>query len=116
MIFYIAKVKDTDGVWHMKVGKTKDMKIRFKDKRLYLDHEYIASRQFSEKYIDEVENEFKEYTIGKKHKELNIPAHFMGKTEIIKKGGANETLLDKLNNLKIPSITTLEDFDEDVHN
>ena len=62
MIFYIAKVKDTDGVWHMKVGKTKDMKIRFKDKRLYLDHEYIASRQFSEKYIDEVENEFKEYT------------------------------------------------------
>ena len=33
MIFYIAKVKDTDGVWHMKVGKTKDMKIRFKDKK-----------------------------------------------------------------------------------
>ncbi len=110
MIFYIAKVQDTDGVWHMKVGKSKNLKKRFSDKRLYLDHEYIASRQFSEEYIDEVENEFKEYTIGKKHKKLNIPAHFMGKTEIIKKGVTTELLLHKLNNLKIPSITTLEDF------
>jgi hypothetical protein len=40
----------------------------------------------------------------------------MGKTEIIKKGVSTETLLEKLNNLKIPSITTLEDFDENVHN
>jgi len=110
MIFYIAKVQDTDGVWHRKIGKSKDLKKRFSDKRLYLDHEYIASRQFSEKYIDEVENEFKEYTIGKKHKDLNIPAHFMGKTEIIKEGVTTELLLHKLNNLKIPSITTLEDF------
>jgi hypothetical protein len=110
MIFYIAKVQDTDGVWHRKVGKSKDLTKRFSDKRLYLDHEYIASRQFSKEYINEVENEFKEYTIGKKHKELNIPAHFMGKTEIIKEGVTTELLLDKLNNLKIPSITTLEDF------
>ncbi len=110
-IFYIAKVKDTNGVWHTKVGRTKDMKIRFKDKRLYLDHEYIASRQFSIEHIDEVEKQFKEYTIGKKHKELNIPAHFMGKTEIVKEGVSTKTLLDKLNNLKIPSVTTLEDFE-----
>jgi|7_EtaG_2_1085326.scaffolds.fasta_scaffold12275_2 hypothetical protein len=111
MIFYIAKVQDTDGVWHRKVGKTSlTVSKRFSDKRLYLDHEDIASRQFSEKYIDEVENEFKEYTIGKKHKDLNIPAHFMGKTEIIKEEVTTEMLLDKLKNLKIPSITTLEDF------
>jgi hypothetical protein len=110
MIFYIAKVKDTNGVWHTKVGKTKDMKIRFKDKRLYLDHEYIASRQFSPEHIDEVEKQFKPYTIGKKHKELDIPPHFMGKTEIIKKDITTELLLKKLKDINLPTVTTLEDF------
>jgi len=110
MIFYIAKVQDTDGKWHKKVGKTKDLNIRFKDKRLYSDHEYLASREFAPEHIDEVENVFKEYTIGKQHKNLNIPPHFMGKTEIIKEGVTTEMLLNKLNNLTVPSITTLEDF------
>ena len=110
MIFYIAKVQDTNNVWHRKVGKTKDMNIRFKDKRLYHDHEYIASRQFAPEYIDEVERTFREYTIGKQHKDLNIPPHFMGKTEIIKDDVSTEELIEKLNNLTIPSVTTLKDF------
>ncbi len=111
MIFYIAKVQDTDGVWHRKVGKTSlTVSKRFSDKRLYLDHEDIASRQFAPEYIDEVESIFKEYTIGKKHKELKIPPHFMGKTEIIKEDVSTEELVERLNNITIPSITTLEDF------
>ena len=33
MIFYFARVQDTEGNWHRKVGKTKDPNKRFSDKR-----------------------------------------------------------------------------------
>ena len=54
MIFYFARVQDTDGKWHRKVGKTSNLDKRFSDKRLYLGWEYIATKQYDKDDIKEV--------------------------------------------------------------
>ena len=110
MIFYFARVQDTEGNWHLKVGKTKDMSKRFSDKRLYKNYEYIASRQYDSTDIKQVEKEFKDLQIGKDHHKYNIPPHFMGKTEIIKPEVSEQEVLDRMEALKIPLKTTLDDF------
>ena len=58
MIFYFARVQDTDGKWHRKVGKTSNLDKRFSDKRLYMGWEYIATRQYDKDDIKEVEKQF----------------------------------------------------------
>ena len=60
MIFYFARVQDTDGKWHRKVGKTSNLDKRFSDKRLYMGWEYIATRQYDKDDIKEVEKQFKD--------------------------------------------------------
>ena len=58
-IWYYAKVKDTDGQWHFKTGTSRDqltLQRRFKDKRNYMDFEYIETLQFSNEDIKLVEN------------------------------------------------------------
>ena len=49
-------------------------------------------------------------TIGREHKNLNIPPHFMGKTEIIKEEVSDEAVIQRMEEIKIPTKTTLEDF------
>ena len=110
MIFYFARVQDTDGKWHRKVGKTSNLDKRFSDKRLYMGWEYIATRQYDKDTIKEVEKQFKDMTIGREHKNLNIPPHFMGKTEIIKEEVSDEAVIQRMEEIKIPTKTTLEDF------
>tara|TARA_X000001382_G_C3163429_1_gene177018 strand:- start:554 stop:886 length:333 start_codon:yes stop_codon:yes gene_type:complete len=110
MIFYFAKVQDTEGNWHRKVGKTKDPSKRFSDKRLYLGWEYIATKQYNDEDIKEVEKQFKDLQIGRDHKNLKIPPHFMGKTEIIKKDVTDEVVIQRMEEIKIPTKTTLNDF------
>lgn len=112
MIFYFANVQDTEGNWWLKTGKTKDLSKRFSDKRLYKDWEYIKTMQFaSEDVIKSIERQFKDLQIGKHHKEYNIPPHFMGKTEIIKPEISREEVIERMNLISIPTITTLEDFE-----
>ena len=110
MIFYFARVQDTEGNWHRKVGKTKDPNKRFSDKRLYLGWEYIATKQYDVDDIKEVEKQFKDLQIGREHKNLNIPPHFMGKTEIIKEDVSDEIVIQRMEDIKVPTKTTLEDF------
>ena len=110
MIFYFARVQDTDGKWHRKVGKTSNLDKRFSDKRLYMGWEYIATRQYDKDDIKEVEKQFKDLQIGLEHKNLNIPAHFMGKTEIIKEDVSDEEVIQRMEDIKIPTKTTLKDF------
>ena len=110
MIFYFARVQDTEGNWHRKVGKTKDPSKRFSDKRLYLGREYIATKQYNAEDIKEVERQFKDLQIGRDHKNLKIPPHFMGKTEIIKKDVTDEVVIQRMEDIKIPTKTTLNDF------
>ena len=110
MIFYFARVQDTEGNWHRKVGKTKDPSKRFSDKRLYLGWEYIATKQYDVEDIKEVEKQFKDLQIGRDHKSLKIPPHFMGKTEIIKKDVTDEVVIQRMEDIKIPTKTTLNDF------
>jgi|TARA_R100001460_G_scaffold51135_1_gene89795 hypothetical protein len=110
MIFYFARVQDTDGKWHRKVGKTSNLDKRFSDKRLYLGWEYIATKQYDKDDIKEVEKQFKDMTIGREHINMNIPPHFMGKTEIIKKDVTDEAVIQRMEEIKIPTKTTLEDF------
>tara|TARA_Y100001938_G_C7858543_1_gene314409 strand:+ start:185 stop:517 length:333 start_codon:yes stop_codon:yes gene_type:complete len=110
MIFYFARVQDTEGKWHRKVGKTSNLDKRFSDKRLYMGWEYIATRQYDKDTIKEVEKQFKDMTIGREHKNLNIPPHFMGKTEIIKEEVSDEAVIQRMEEIKIPTKTTLEDF------
>ena len=110
MIFYFARVQDTDGKWHRKVGKTSNLDKRFSDKRLYMGWEYIATKQYDKDDIKEVEKQFKDLQIVREHKNLNIPAHFMGKTEIIKEDVSDEEVIQRMEDIKIPTKTTLEDF------
>ena len=110
MIFYFAKVQDTDGNWWYKTGHTKNMAKRFSDKRMYRDWECIETRQFAEEDIKGVEQHFKDLQIGKAHKEHNIPPHFMGKTEIIKPDVSREEVIERMKTINIPNKTTLEDF------
>ncbi len=110
MIFYFARVQDTDGKWHRKVGKTSNLDKRFSDKRLYLGWEYIATKQYDKDDIKEVEKQFKDMTIGRQHKDMKIPPHFMGKTEIIKEDVTDEAVIQRMEEIKIPTKTTLEDF------
>ena len=110
MIFYFARVQDTDGKWHRKVGKTSNLDKRFSDKRLYLGWEYIATKQYDKDDIKEVEKQFKDMTIGRQHKNMKIPPHFMGKTEIIKEDVTDEAVIQRMEEIKIPTKTTLEDF------
>jgi|TARA_R100000231_G_scaffold111009_1_gene82289 hypothetical protein len=110
MIFYFARVQDTDGKWHRKVGKTSNLDKRFSDKRLYLGWEYIATKQYDKDDIKEVEKQFKDMTIGRQHKDMKIPPHFMGKTEIIKEDVTDEAVIQRMEDIKIPTKTTLEDF------
>ena len=110
MIFYFARVQDTDGKWHRKVGKTSNLDKRFSDKRLYLGWEYIATKQYDRDDIKEVEKQFKDMTIGRQHKNMKIPPHFMGKTEIIKEDVTDEAVIQRMEDIKIPTKTTLEDF------
>ena len=110
MIFYFARVQDTDGKWHRKVGKTSNLDKRFSDKRLYLGWEYIATKQYDKDDIKEVEKQFKDMTIGRQHKDMKIPPHFMGKTEIIKEDITDEAVIQRMEEIKIPNKTTLEDF------
>tara|TARA_R100000278_G_scaffold32655_2_gene29639 strand:- start:79 stop:411 length:333 start_codon:yes stop_codon:yes gene_type:complete len=110
MIFYFARVQDTDGKWHRKVGKTSNLDKRFSDKRLYLGWEYIATKQYDKDDIKEVEKQFKDMTIGRQHKNMKIPPHFMGKTEIIKEDVTDEAVIQRMEDIKIPTKTTLEDF------
>ena len=108
MIFYYAKVQDTDGNWWYKTGHTKNMAKRFSDKRLYKDWEYIETRQFAKEDIKSVEKQFKDLQVGRQHKEYNIPPHFMGKTEIIKPEVTEEEVIERMKTINVPSITTLE--------
>jgi hypothetical protein len=110
MIFYFARVQDTDGKWHRKVGKTSNLDKRFSDKRLYLGWEYVATKQYDKDDIKEVEKQFKDMTIGRQHKDMKIPPHFMGKTEIIKEDVTDEAVIQRMEDIKIPTKTTLEDF------
>jgi hypothetical protein len=110
MIFYFARVQDTEGKWHRKVGKTSNLDKRFSDKRLYLGWEYIATKQYEKDDIKEVEKQFKDMTIGREHITMNIPPHFMGKTEIIKEDVTDEAVIQRMEEIKIPNKTTLEDF------
>lgn len=110
MIFYFARVQDTDGKWHRKVGKTSNLDKRFSDKRLYLGWEYIATKQYDKDDIKEVEKQFKDMTIGRQHKDMKIPPHFMGKTEIIKEDVTDEAVIQRMEEINIPTKTTLEDF------
>jgi hypothetical protein len=110
MIFYFARVQDTYGKWHRKVGKTSNLDKRFSDKRLYLGWEYIATKQYDKDDIKEVEKQFKDMTIGRQHKDMKIPPHFMGKTEIIKEDVTDEAVIQRMEDIKIPTKTTLEDF------
>ena len=110
MIFYFARVQDTDGKWHRKVGKTSNLDKRFSDKRLYLGWEYIATKQYEKDDIKEVEKQFKDMTIGREHITMNIPPHFMGKTEIIKEDITDEAVIQRMEEINIPTKTTLEDF------
>ena len=110
MIFYFARVQDTEGKWHRKVGKTSNLDKRFSDKRLYLGWEYIATKQYDKDDIKEVEKQFKDMTIGREHISMNIPPHFMGKTEIIKEDVTDEAVIQRMEEINIPTKTTLEDF------
>ena len=60
--------------------------------------------------IKEVEKQFKDLQIGREHKNLNIPPHFMGKTEIIKEDVSDEIVIQRMEDIKVPTKTTLEDF------
>ena len=110
MIFYFAHVQDTEGNWWYKTGKTKDLSKRFSDKRLYKDWEYIETRQYDSEDIKAVEKHFKDLQIGKQHKTLDIPPHFMGKTEIIKPDISREEVIERMKTITIPAKTTLNDF------
>ena len=110
MIFYFAKVQDTNGNWWYKTGKTKDLSKRFSDKRLYNSWDYIETRQYDKDDIKMVEKQFKDLQIGNEHKRYNIPPHFMGKTEIIRPDVSNEEVIERMKEIKIPHRTTLRDY------
>jgi len=110
MKIYFARVQDTEGQWHRKVGKTSNLNKRFSDKRIYRDWQYIATKEYDKDDIKEVERQLKDMTIGKEHNNLNIPSHFMGKTEIIKSDITDEKVIQRMEEIKIPNKTTLEDF------
>ena len=112
-IWYYAKVKDTDGQWHFKTGTSRDqitLQRRFKDKRNYMDFEYIETLQFSSEDIKLVENSFKDLQVGKKWEQYGIPNHFYGKTEVLKPEVTDEEIRKRIKEFKVPTKTTLKDF------
>ena len=46
MKIYFARVQDTEGQWHRKVGKTSNLNKRFSDKRIYQDWHYIVTKEY----------------------------------------------------------------------
>ena len=110
MIFYLARVQDTEGNWWLKTGTTKDTSKRFSDKRLYKDWEYIHTQQYDKADIKNVEKKFKDLQVGKEWAQTGIPSHFMGKTEVMKEEVTEEMVLERMQTLNTPTKTTLEDF------
>ena len=92
--------------------KDKD-KVQVKDidkRKEGFEKEVIEIAKTKKYDIKEVEKQFKDLQIGREHKNLNIPPHFMGKTEIIKEDVTDEIVIQRMEDIKIPTKTTLEDF------